>query len=183
MEDWSLIRTADGKFGWVLFRALNMMLPDRVLGFAAGARITSFFSLGQIKDGENYHQHWLWTTIAQGRQPYEFDTVRVFVWNAKRHRYESGLALREVKGYYPVELQPGGFSIVLEEEGKLVRRLYSFNGYRARLAGKESYVRPAEDAPVSMIPTRAPSAPARVSWSARAKEAIRDLRRRVFGSS
>lgn len=183
MEDWTLIRTADGKSGWVLFRMLNMMLPDRVLGFAAGARITSYFSLGQIQDGENIHQHWLWTTIAQGRQPYEFDTVRVFVWNAKRHRYESGMALREVRGYYPVEVQPGGFSIVVEENGKLVRRLYSFNGYRARLASKETYARPPEDVPVSMMPTSNLPAPVQPSWTSRAKDAIRDLRRRVFGSS
>lgn len=183
MEDWTLIRTADGKSGWVLFRMLNMMLPDRVLGFAAGAHITSYFPLGQIQDGENIHQHWLWTTIAQGRQPYEFDTVRVFVWNAKRHRYESGMALREVKGYYPVEVQPGGFSIVIEENGKLVRRLYSFNGYRARLAGKEAYVRPPEDVPVSMMPASNLPARAQASWTSRAKDAIRDLRRRVFGSS
>src|SRR4051794_32140390 len=40
LEDWSLIRTKDGKAGWVLSRMLNMTIPDEVAQYAEGHRIT-----------------------------------------------------------------------------------------------------------------------------------------------
>ena len=48
--------------------------------------------------------NWLWTTIAKGLQPYEFDSARVFVWSQRRHRYETAYIERKLKGYYPVEV-------------------------------------------------------------------------------
>jgi len=41
MEDWSLVRTRDGRAGWVLTRNLRMAIPDEVAQYAEGHRITS----------------------------------------------------------------------------------------------------------------------------------------------
>ncbi len=102
MDDWNLIRTSDGKVGWVLTRPLSMAIPDEVAQYAEGHRITSYFPLGQVRDGDSVKSNWLWTTITKGGQPYEFDSFRVFVWSLKHHRYETAYIERNVAGHYPV---------------------------------------------------------------------------------
>ena len=121
MDDWSMVRTKDGKVGWVLMRALNLAIPDEVAQYAEGHRITSYFALGH-PDGKNGDKNdWLWTTIAKGQEPYEFDSFRVFVWSRKHHRYETAYIERKVVGHYPIEVDNSGaaprFSLILEQDG------------------------------------------------------------------
>jgi hypothetical protein len=145
MDDWSLVRTADNKAGWVLTRMLTMSIPDEVAQYAEGHRITSYFALRPNQEGDAVKNDWLWTTIAKGGEPYEFDSFRVFVWSHKHHRYETAYVERNVTGHYPIEVINSGsvpsFSLVLEsDDGGLVRKTYSFEGFRVRLVRKEPYV-------------------------------------------
>jgi hypothetical protein len=145
LDDWSLVRTRDGKAGWVLSRMLTMAIPDEVAQYAEGRRITAYLPLGEVKDKDQSQvkYNWLWTTVSSGQHPYEFDSFRVFVWSIRRHRYETAYIERNVKGYYPVEAQlvPGqedkAFSLVLEDkDGTLYKRTYAFSGYRVRMVSK-----------------------------------------------
>jgi len=36
--------------------------------------------------------------------PYDFDQIRVYAWNVKKHRYEGAYRKRDVAGYLPVTL-------------------------------------------------------------------------------
>ena len=151
-DDWSLVRLKDGRVGWVLARMLSMALPDEVAQYAEGKRITAFLSLGEVKDKNGAPKHnWLWTTQGPGLKPYEFDSFRVFVWSLQRHRYETALVERNVKGFYPIEPGPAegpdrrGFTLVLEEkDGHLYRRTYGFSGYHVRMTSKEPYTMPSD---------------------------------------
>ena len=164
LEDWSLVRTKDGKAGWVLSRMLTMSIPDEVAQYAEGQRITSYFSLADVKDEDQTKHIWLWTTLSRGGQPFEFDGFRVFVWSRKRHRYETVFRGREVKGFYPVSTQPGSgergegatFSLVVDEEGKLVRNTYVFNGYRVNLQRSDPYVPPQQEPEAARVQSAAP---------------------------
>lgn len=152
VDDWSLIRMADGKAGWALFRMLYMSIPDEVAQYAEGAHITSYQSLGEVRTGDAVKHNWLWTTITRGMEPYEFDSFRVFVWSIRRHRYETAYIERNVRGYYPIKIhsQPGAppeFSLVIEEEdGLRYQRTYAFQGYRVRMISKA----PADRSEVSL---------------------------------
>ena len=144
MDDWSLVRTPDGKVGWVLTRAIAMAIPDEVAQYAEGHRITSYFPLGQVQDGDLVKNNWLWTTIVKGGQPYEFDSFRVFVWSLRHHRYETAYVERNIVGHYPVEVTNTGsepsFSVVLEgEDGHWYRKTYSFDSYRIHLVDRVLY--------------------------------------------
>jgi SH3-like domain-containing protein len=148
-DDWSLIRTATGQSGWVLTRRLMMAIPDEVAQYAEGRRIVSYFSLGEIRDGDQKKNIWLWTTTSDSSQPWDFDSFRVFVWSLRHHRYETGYIERKLKGFAPVVLKEvdfssktqaakyPGFSICLEKkDGQRYRREYALLTSVIRFAGE-----------------------------------------------
>lgn len=145
MEDWTLVRTKAGDTGWVLTRNLLISIPDEVAQYAEGKRITSYFELGSVNDEEKgLKHHWLWTTLA-GDDPVDFDSWRVFIWNLRRHRYETSYRQRDLAGYFPVQVEPTEgktigrrFHIVTKDDDeKFRRRTYSFDGTLVHLIGTE----------------------------------------------
>ena len=155
LDDWYLVRNAEGRSGWVVSNRLYLAIPDEVAQYAEGRRITSYFSLGEVQDGDQRKHHWVWTTIEQGQEPYQYDGFRVFIWSLRRHRYETAYRERNLKGYFPVLLekvemanqsgrkgaqatvQYPGFSVLVEkQDGKHYRRRYAFIGNIVRFAGE-----------------------------------------------
>jgi hypothetical protein len=161
LDDWDLVRTKDGRVGWVLARQLYMSVPDEVAQYAEGNRITAYLALGDVQDGDQLKHNWLWTTAASSLKTAEFDSFRVFVWSKSRHRYETAFIERNVTGFYPVEVadvpadkkasgrkvvdanadKEKGFSLVVQEkDGALYKRTYGFSGYHVRLISKAPVV-------------------------------------------
>src|SRR5450759_2842523 len=147
-DGWSLIRTPSGQSGWVLTRLVSMAIPDEEAPYAEGKRIVSYFPLGEVQDGDLKKNICLWTTTASSKQPWYFDSFRVFVWSLRRHRYETGYIERNLKGYSPVLLKEvelpsktgaskyPGFSICIEKkDGQRVRREYALLGVAIRFSG------------------------------------------------
>ncbi len=149
IEDWALIRLTNGRAGWVLMGRLKMNIPDEVAQYSEGHRITSYFATADVSDEGQVKHNWLWTTISDGRVPWEFDSFRYFIWNVRHHRYETAYVERNLKGYYPVEVRPvqaamgskagtfPGFSIIVEEDGVRYRKTYAYQVYLVRLVGKQ----------------------------------------------
>jgi uncharacterized protein YgiM (DUF1202 family) len=153
LENWSSIRTKNGEYGWVLSRNLIMSIPDDVAQYAEGKRITSYFDLGTVHDAEKGERHnWLWTTLST-TEPYDFDSWRVFLWNQRRHRFETSFRARNLVGYFPVHVDPAEPGvpgrrfelIVKDEDGVLRRKSYQFDGVRVHLTGTEDYHPEAEE--------------------------------------
>lgn len=147
MEDWSLVRTKDNQSGWVLSRNLVMSIPDEVAQYAEGKRITSYFDLGSVQDEEKGVKHnWLWTTAPSG-VPYDYDAWRVFLWNKRRHRYETSYRQHDVEGYFPVHVDAPDANafgrtfelITKDDDGKFRRRTFMFDGSRVHLTDTENY--------------------------------------------
>jgi hypothetical protein len=179
MDDWSLVRMKDGNVGWALTRMLSMSIPDEVAQYAEGHRITSYFPLAQVRDGEETHTEWLWTTIDKGGKPYEYDSFRVFIWSRGHHRYESAMVKRNVVGHYPVLVDTTGsgprFSVILEgTDDQLYRESYILEGNRVLFADRELANQPTPPAPQNSVaqaqprPAAAPGQP--TSWFARLKQ-------------
>jgi hypothetical protein len=165
---WSLIRTSSGQSGWVLTRLVSMNIPDEVAQYAEGHRIVSYYPLGYTEDGDQKKAIWLWTTV-RGREPFDFDSFRVFIWSLRRHRYETAYIDRNVRGYWPVLLNPvdyslnrgvavkyPGFSVCVEkDDGQKYRREYALLGGVVRFAGEH----PCELPPPVWTPKSGPAAP------------------------
>ncbi len=147
LEDWTLVRTKTNQIGWVLSRNLMMSIPDEVAQYAEGRHITSYFDLGTVNDERDGQKHnWLWTTASE-HQNFDFDSWRVFLWNRRRHRYETSYRQRDLEGYFPVDVEPPDpgrpgrlFKVIAkDDDGKFRRRTYLFDGTRVHLAGTEDY--------------------------------------------
>jgi hypothetical protein len=136
VDDWTLIRSESGQSGWVLTSGLYLSIPDEVAQYAEGHRITSYFSLGKIPDGDARKDIWLWTTSEKLGEDHDFDGYRVFVWSLRHHRYETSYIQRRERGFFPVLAKAGEFSVCLERpDGSRVRKQYTMMGNAVRPSG------------------------------------------------
>jgi hypothetical protein len=163
-DDWFLVRTKQNRAGWVLSRMVLMTIPDEIAQFANGHYITAYHPLNAEATS------WLWTTSAHARQPFDFDGLRVFVFNPLKNSYDTVFTERNVKGYYPVEQNEAGFSAVIEEpDGSLAKRTYSFNGAKVKLLSKEPYQAPPALPEVSAPKSFDTTAPKDANWADKAR--------------
>lgn len=146
-EAWTLVKTKNNEIGWVLTRNLLMSIPDEVAQYSEGKQITAFFDLGPVNDEVKGPKHnWLWTTGARAL-PYDYDAWRVFLWNNHKHRYETSYRQHDLEGYFPVIVEPPDSGsplrtfhlITKDEDGKMRRRTYTFDGHLVHLANTEDY--------------------------------------------
>lgn len=145
VDDWTLIRTENGQSGWVLTSALYLMIPDEVAQYAEGHRITSYFSIGKVRDGDRQKDIWLWTTSESLAENHDFDSYRVFTWSLRHHRYETAYIQRRERGFFPVLAKEGQFSVCLErDDGSRVRVEYTMTGNAVRTAGQSACKKTAE---------------------------------------
>lgn len=184
MDDWTLIRAKDGSAGWVLARMLLMAIPDEVAQYAERARITAYFNIGRVNDHGVEKPVWMWATLAQRGVPIHFDSLRIFIWNARRHRYETSFIERGMKGYLPIRLQGSPattFAVVVEEKtGRLVEREYAINGFRARVvARREGQLPPPWNTEAKTVSGLAPEKKPEKSLLDRAKGLVSSVKQRL----
>jgi hypothetical protein len=106
MEDWILVRGGEKKrAGWVLARMVDIDVPLEIAQYAEGQRIVSSFVLSEVQDADKkVPQYLLMLTDNKDGLPWDFNQVRVFTWNLKRHRYETAYRERNLMGVFPVKV-------------------------------------------------------------------------------
>ncbi len=181
LDSWTLVRTKDGRAGWVLTRMLLMAIPDEVAQHAERAHISAYFKLGQTLDKGEVKPVWLWATLIKPGVPHEFDSMRIFVWSNRRHRYETSYIERNLKGWLPILVKKeGGFTVVVEEkDGRLVERSYSLNNFRARVISRQPAQLPASWAPATAAAADTKSTSpvaAEPPWQDKAKDLIDNIK-------
>lgn len=116
MEDWWLVRDPQGQVGWVLARMVDLDVPLEIAQYAEGQRIVAFFVLNQVTDGDKkVSQYLVLLTEPKDGLPFDYNQVRVFTWNVKRHRYETAYHERNLDGILPVTVSQENF----DKEGML----------------------------------------------------------------
>ncbi len=138
MEDWWLIRDQAGHVGWVLGRMLDVDIPIEIAEYAEGQRIVASFVLDQVNDGDKkVPQYLVLLTENKDGMPFDFNALRVFTWNVRRHRYETAYRERNLNGILPVTLSHETFDKegdlpvfvvrVKDDSGNLSERKYKLN--------------------------------------------------------
>jgi SH3-like domain-containing protein len=127
VEDWWLVRDSNHRVGWVLARMIDLDVPLDIAQYAEGQRIVAFFVLDQVQDGDKKVPQYL-TVLTEPRDglPFDFNQIRVFTWNVRRHRYETAYRER-MEGILPVTISQENF----DKEGVLpvfIVRVQNGNG-------------------------------------------------------
>ena len=138
MEDWWLVRDAQGHVGWVLGRMIDLDIPLEVAQYAEGQRIVAYFVLNEVTDGDKKVAQYL-TLVTEPKDglPFDYNQARVFTWNTKRHRYETAYRERGLNGVLPVTVSHENFGKegdlpvfvlrVKDASGNIIERKYKMN--------------------------------------------------------
>ena len=115
LEDWWLARDAKGDTGWIYSHLIDVDAPDALTRYAEGQRIVGAYVLAKVDDPDSgmLNNGVTVTSIPEyvtvlspykAGLPYDFNQVRVFTWNVKKHRYETAFREHDVAGYLPVTI-------------------------------------------------------------------------------
>jgi len=111
MEDWWLVRDSKGDTGWLYSRMMDVDAPDAITRYSEGQRIVGSYVLTTVNDPEAEQDEKnipIYVTVLSPYKAgltYDFDQLRVFTWNLKKHRYETGFRDRNIEGYLPVSVK------------------------------------------------------------------------------
>lgn len=110
MEDYWLVRDAAGQVGWVRSHVIDETMPDAIAGLGEGQKMVAAWVLRTVYDSESTlpdHQVPEYLAVLapwKDGLPYDFDQVRVFTWNVRKHRYETAYRERNIAGFLPVTI-------------------------------------------------------------------------------
>jgi hypothetical protein len=143
LEDWWLVRDGQNRVGWVLARMMDLDVPLDIAQYAEGQRFVAFFVLNQVQDSgkegsdKKVPQYLGVLTEPRDGLPYDYDQIRVFTWNVKKHRYETAYREHGLNGVLPVTVTSEGFDKegmlpvfilrVKDDSGSITERKYKMN--------------------------------------------------------
>jgi len=124
--------------GWVLGRMLDVDIPLEIAQYAEGHRTVASFVLDQVTDGDKkVPQYLVLLTENKDGMAFDFNQIRVYTWNVRRHRYETAYRERNLNGALPVTLTHESFDKegelpvfivrVKDDAGNLLERKYKLN--------------------------------------------------------
>jgi SH3-like domain-containing protein len=142
LEDWWLVRDTQSRVGWVLARMVDVDVPLDIAQYAEGQRFIAFFPLNEVEDADKgikkkVVQYLCVLSEAHEGLPYDYDQIRVFTWNAKKHRYETAYREHKLDGVLPVTVTHEDFDKegtlpifvlrVKDDSGNVSERKYKLN--------------------------------------------------------
>lgn len=157
LEDWWLVRDDQNRVGWVLARMVDVDVPLDIAQYAEGQRFVAFFVLDDVQDGDKkVPQYLCLLTEPHDGATYDYDQVRVFTWNQRKHRYETAYREHGFDGVLPVTVTQENFDkdgtlpvFILrtrDDAGNVAEHKYKLNTpiVRRVLAPGEVAVRPSK---------------------------------------
>jgi len=138
LEDWWLVRDAQGRVGWVLARMVDVDVPLEIAQYAEGQRFVAFFVLNEVQEGDKkVPQYLCLLTEPHDGSPYDYDQVRVYTRSTRKYRYETAYHERGLNGVLPVTVtqetfdKEGSLPVfilrVQDDAGNLAERKYKLN--------------------------------------------------------
>ena len=103
---WVKVRPSPTEVGWVYGGLLDFDIPDDVAGYSEGYIYSAVKALNRVDDSIAGPVNWyIVGEHKNGMDPHlDFDGIRVFTWNQKKHRYETAYRTKGLRGIYPLEI-------------------------------------------------------------------------------
>jgi SH3-like domain-containing protein len=142
LEDWWLVRDDQSRVGWVLARMVDADVPLEIAQYAEGQRFVAFFVLNEVPNSDkgvqrSVPQYLCVLTSPHDGLPYDYDQLRVFTWNTRKHRYETAYREHGLNGALPVTVGKEDFDKegtlpifilrVKDDAGNIAERKYKLN--------------------------------------------------------
>lgn len=106
LDMWLKVRTSPTEVGWVYEGLVDFDVPPELALYTEGRTYTAVQRINQVQDSLAGPINWY---VVGERRPgvdphIDFDGIRVYTWNLRRHRYETAFRTRDLRGVYPLEV-------------------------------------------------------------------------------
>jgi hypothetical protein len=103
---WLKVRPTPTEVGWVLVNAIEFDIPGDIAQYSEEYTYAAVKIVNRVQDSIAGQINWY---IIGERKPshdpnVDFEGIRVFTWNMKKHRYETAFRIRGLRGVYPLEV-------------------------------------------------------------------------------
>jgi hypothetical protein len=107
---WLKVRPKPAEVGWVLANALEFDIPADISQYSEEYTYAAVKTINRVQDSIAGSINWY---IVGERRPshdpnVDFEGIRVFTWNMKKHRYETAFRTKGLRGVYPLEVGQDG---------------------------------------------------------------------------
>jgi len=120
---WIKVRPAPTEVGWVLSGSLDFDIPAEIAIYSEDYSYAAVKTINRVQDPLAGQINWYVIGEKKPGDPeIDFQGIRVFTWNAKKHRYETAFRTKGMRGVYPLEVGQDGVNptfrvYVLAEDG------------------------------------------------------------------
>ena len=107
---WLKVRPAPTEVGWLLSTAVEFDIPTDISPYSEEYIYTAVKTLNRVQDPIAGQITWY---IIGERKPssdpnLDFEGIRIFTWNMKKHRYETAFRTKKMRGVYPLQVGQDG---------------------------------------------------------------------------
>lgn len=121
---WLKVRASPAEVGWVLSGGIEFDIPSDIAQYSEEYTYAAVKVINRVQDPIAGMINWYVVGERRpGHDPFvDFQGVRVFTWNMKKHRYETAFRVKGLRGVYPLEIGQDGVNPTfrvyeLEEDG------------------------------------------------------------------
>jgi hypothetical protein len=107
---WLKVRPAPTEVGWVLSGAVEFDIPMDIAPYSEEYVYPAVKAISKVEDPIAGEISWY---VVGERKPgsdpnFDFEGIRVFTWNMKKHRYETAFRSKHLRGVYPLQVGQNG---------------------------------------------------------------------------
>lgn len=110
VDAWVRARISPAEAGWILSSLIDFNIPVEISYYSEDMIYAAVKPIKTVEDPIAGQVKWyvVGERNRGGDPNIDFDGIRVFTWNLRKHRHETAYRIRDLKGLYPLEIGQDG---------------------------------------------------------------------------